>query len=433
MATVARLLALFVIWLGTAAAWWVLSAVMTARTHQLENDLSGAVDGLWGTPLEQAAPALSFEHVVTDEQTETLLDDAGRPRVGPDGRVLTRVRRVPRTVVRPEALSSSDLAVQLALDPRRKGLIWFALYDVTFDGAWTWTHAGPEEGVLVVRFPFPRPDGVYDDFRLVVDDRERWDVVPQNGQVEVRVPVVPGQTVSFGAAYRSRGRDQFVYRPNPDWQVGQVTDFRLKMTTDFDGIDFPGQTLSPSGREDLPGPGWQLDWNFRRLITGQAIGMVMPQRIQPGPLAAAMAFSAPISLGLYMLWIWVLGLIRRVEVHPVNHLFLAGAFFAFHLLFGYSADHLPVEGAFALSAVVSLGLTTSYLRLVTGAGFALREAGVAQLLYLVGFALAHFFDGFTGLTVTVLGVVTLFALMQLTGRIRWSEVFATGALDQPTR
>ena len=90
-------------------------------------------------------------------------------------------------------------------------------------------------------------------------------------------------------------------------------------------------------------------------------------------------------------------------------------------MFAYTADHLPVEAAFALASVVSVGLVVSYLRLAVGSRFAFVEAGVAQVLYQVGFALAHFWDGLTGLTITVLGVVTLFALMQLTGRIRWSE------------
>ena len=134
--------------------------------------------------------------------------------------------------------------------------------------------------------------------------------------------------------------------------------------------------------------------------------------------------QAPISLGLYMVWITVLGLLKRIEVHPINHMFLAAAFFSFHLLFGYVADHVPVEIAFGLAAAVSLGLTTSYLRLVVGARFALVEAGGAQLLYLVGFSLAHFWSGWTGLTVTVLGIVTLFALMQMTGRIRWARALS---------
>lgn len=159
--------------------------------------------------------------------------------------------------------------------------------------------------------------------------------------------------------------------------------------------------------------------------------MEMPARIQPGPLAASMSFSAPISLGLFMLWIYVLGLLRGVEVHPVNHLLLAGAFFSFHLLFAYTVDHLPVEVAFALSALVSMLLVVSYLRLVVGPRFAFVEAGFAQLVYLVGFALAHFWEGLTGLTVTMLGILTLFVLMQLTGRIRWADVFSARVPGPP--
>jgi len=109
----------------------------------------------------------------------------------------------------------------------------------------------------------------------------------------------------------------------------------------------------------------------------------------------------------------------RVVFRPRNK----AVFFAFNLLFGYTADRLPVEAAFLLSSAVSVGLVASYLRLVVGSRFAFLEAGLAQLLYQVGFSFAHFFDGYTGLSITVLVVVTLFFLMQLTGRLSWSAVF----------
>jgi hypothetical protein len=60
------------------------------------------------------------------------------------------------------------------------------------------------------------------------------------------------------------------------------------------------------------------------------------------------------------------------------------------------------------------------LRLVVSARFAFREAAIAQILYQVGFAAAHFLKGYTGLTVSILATVTLFVLMLLTGRVRWS-------------
>ena len=43
---------------------------------------------------------------------------------------------------------------------------------------------------------------------------------------------------------------------------------------------------------------------------------------------------------------------------------------------------------------------------------------------------AFFFEGFTGLTVTVGAVLTLFVLMQLTGRVDWGAVFARGSLER---
>jgi len=65
----------------------------------------------------------------------------------------------------------------------------------------------------------------------------------------------------------------------------------------------------------------------------------------------------------------------------------------------------------------------SYLRLVVGMRFALRDAGMAQLIYLVLFSYAFFFKGFTGLAVTIGAILTLFVAMQMTGRFNWSEQF----------
>ena len=63
-------------------------------------------------------------------------------------------------------------------------------------------------------------------------------------------------------------------------------------------------------------------------------------------------------------------------------------------------------------------------RIVTGPQFALREAAAAQMIYLVLFSVAFFFRGFTGLAITIGSILTLFAVMQMTARIRWAERFS---------
>jgi hypothetical protein len=337
-------------------------------------------------------------------------------------------RQVHKTVVdrhdENRSLASTAVKVDLTFDLRRKGLVWFSLYAVRFHGAWIYVHDRDVGGELSIELSLPDASAVYDDFRVVVDGVEySGSLDAGSGVVTVNIPVHPGQSVAIESAYDSRGRDTWIYNPGS----GLLEDLSLVMTTDYADIDFPANTMSPSSRA-RSGGGWALRWEFKRLVSGRSFGVATPTRIQPGELASRLSLAAPISLGFYFVFLFVLATMRGLDIHPMNYLFLDGAFLAFHLLFAYVADHVSVGVAFALSSVVSLALVTTYMRLVVSNRFALREAGLAQLVYLVGFAGAHFWEGFTGLAITVLSILTLFVLMQLTGRLRWSEVF-----DAPRR
>jgi inner membrane protein involved in colicin E2 resistance len=119
----------------------------------------------------------------------------------------------------------------------------------------------------------------------------------------------------------------------------------------------------------------------------------------------------------------MISVLKRIDIHPMNYFFLAASFFAFHLLLAYMVDHVPLLTAFVVCSVVSIFLVVSYMRVVVGKRFAYLETALAQLIYLVGFSYAFFFEGFTGLAVTIGSIVTLFVVMQLTARIKWSERF----------
>jgi hypothetical protein len=86
-------------------------------------------------------------------------------------------------------------------------------------------------------------------------------------------------------------------------------------------------------------------------------------------------------------------------------------------------DHISILLAFCICSAVSILLVVSYLRLVVGMRFAAVEAAISQFVYLVLFSYAFFFKGFTGLSITIGAIVTLFVVMQMTGRIRWAEKF----------
>lgn len=417
------------IWLLSVAGWLVLGGVTQSRGSAQKTTLRAKVNDLWGPEQVQHAPVVSYRRELPPpDPTPEPKTAAGDPTAPPSSPAKPLPPSYETEAVK-ATLASSRIETKLHSDPRRKGLVWYALYDVGFGAAYTYVHNDDRPGMLLIELALPSQGAVYDDLVFSVngeDESAALDAKPGTLVHELRVE--PNQRVEFRAGYRSRGIDSWRYQPTTG--VGRLNDFNLRLSTDFRSIDFPSETLSPSSRVASK-DGWNLSWDFRRMVTGQGIGMVMPSHIQPGELASALSFSAPVSLLFFFAIVFVLATLRKIDVHPVNYLLIAASFFAFHLLFAYSVDHLSVETAFALSSVVSLVLVISYLRLVVSNTFAFREAALAQLVYLIGFSLAHFWDGYTGLTITVLAIITLFVIMQLTGRVRWHEVLSFGPKSSP--
>jgi inner membrane protein involved in colicin E2 resistance len=149
----------------------------------------------------------------------------------------------------------------------------------------------------------------------------------------------------------------------------------------------------------------------------------MPSKLNPGPLASRMSYFAPVSLLFFFTVLVVLGAVSGTNLHPMHYFFLGASFFSFHILFSYLVDHVLLELAFLLAAAVSMALVISYLWRVVGKRFAPLEAGVSQLVFLVLFSYAFFFEGYTGLVVTIGGIMTLAVLMQVTAKVDWAEVF----------
>ena len=449
-----RLLAIFLVYLLTCGAWIALAQITSARTDQQSSSLRTEVNALWGSSQGQTAPDLAFRavipadknlpdsQVIAKEEAEQLKLNfpVFRPETSvtqtnlaaSESEQAEELLWVSRSAAQPMTPSSSSLSVNIHSDPQRKGLVWFSLYDVAFQGEYSYVHEEPTAGYLDIQFVLPAAQyAIYDELVFQVNGvAKRGALDVSAGKFSYSVPVVPGSRVTFQAAYKSRGEGEWSYRPST--QVGRLENFRLSLNTDFHDIDFPQGTSSPTSRTRTA-EGFELLWDLRSTVTGQGMGMVLPEPIQPGELSTALIYSAPVSLMFFFLVIFVLSTLRRLEIHPINYMFLGGAFFAFHLLFSYSADHLPVPGAFVVSSLASMILVISYLRLVVSPKFALREAAAAQFVYLIGFSLAHFWAGFTGLTITVLAIVTLFILMQATGRIQWGRRLADkgGQANQP--
>lgn len=381
-----RIVSIFIILFGATIAWSILGGTLLVRTNASDDAQVAQLGALWGPEQSQCAPTFSY---------------------------------VTKKVVQILPLDASRVSVNLDLEPRQKGLLWYDTYRADFSGSYRVINTSRAKW-LTFSLNLPAEGAVYDDLGVSVDGRR---VASSTSGSVVRanfyVPRDGAANVTVG--YRSQGTGRWTY------QFGQGTnavhDFSLTMWTNFRMIDYPAATLAPTA-ERQSSNGWQLGWNYRNLVSGDGIGMVMPEPLQPGPLAQRITFWAPLSLMFYFFVLFILTTIRRIDLHPMNYFFLAAAFFAFHLLFAYTVDRISIGLAFTICSVVSMFLTVTYLRLVVGLRFAAVEAALAQFFYLILFSLALFNEGFSGLAITVGSILTLFITMQVTARIDWGAVGA---------
>lgn len=404
---IGRLIALIFIFVCTAASWMILGSTVLMRSEKQDGRLRGAVAKLWGTAHRQQAPEVWYE-IKRPVQTKSI--EGGRTNILI--RTETIMNRVP--------LDSSQVRVALALEHRRKGLLWYATYKVKFSSRYTIANTTNEPQEMFVKFSFPAEGAIYDNFRMTLGGVVVTNVNVTDGAIRESVKLGPGETSVVEVAYDSQGLDEWWYDFGSD--VRQVKEFGLTMTTDFDKIDFPQNSISPTGKKPV-GNGWELEWKYGNLLTGVKIGMELPKKLNPGPWVSEVTFFAPVSLFLFFFLLFVFTTIRGINMHPMNYFFLGAAFFSFHLLMAYLVDHLDIHAAFAIAAATSVFLVVTYMRLVVGARVAFVEVALSQLVYLVLFSYAFFFEGYTGLTITVLCVATLFVVMQFTGRTDWAGFF----------
>jgi hypothetical protein len=360
----------------------VLGTTLLDRTQESDSRQSGRLSAQWGPAQDQAAPTVSAA--------------------------------LRRSWLRLKPLASR-IDVDLKLERRRKGLLWYNLYDVRFSGRYL-IHNDTPSHKLAFAFSLPTDGGTFSDFTCRVENQNCAGTMSDAGLVPFEL--APGRLTWISVGYASRGRDAWVYRLGSG--VAQVSGLQLNVTTNFSAIDFPAQTLLPT-KETQTDDGWKLQWNYSRLLTSNAIGVTIPAPLQPGPLASRITFWAPVALLFYFFVMLIITKVRGVDLHPVNYFFLACAFFAFHLLFGYLVDRVSIGVAFTICSLVSIFLTITYLRLVAGWRFAAVESGLAQFVYLVLFSFALFNEGWSGLTITLGAIVTLFIAMQVTAKINWGQ------------
>ena len=390
--TPARLFAVFLILVCATAAWVVLGTANVVRTEDKSSTLVRQVGDLWGERQVQAAPSFTW-------RAEPGAKTVGRGTLD---------------------VAGTDIESRFDLQPRRKGLLWYATYGVDFKATYRVANPATNPVEATMAFPFPTPNGVYDGFAVNVDGKD-VPVTVRDGEAVAPFQLAPGATATIKTGYATQGLDEWRYEPTTG-SVGVIRDLKVVMLTNFTQVDYPVDAVSPSTVEQVKG-GMVLTWDYQSLISGRPIALVMPKPTNPGPLASRISYFAPVSLLFFFAALVLLTSTSAVKLHPMHYGFLAAGFFAFQLLFSYLVDRVDLNLSFAIAALASVALVVGYLSIVVGRSRVLLEIALSQFVFLVLFSYSFFFEGLTGLAIAIGSVLTLGYFMARTAYVDWDALF----------
>ena len=175
-----KLPVIFLIYVFIVMAWFILGTTILKRTHTQDYKLKGMVSQLWGTMQAQKAPSIYYQ---TKEKRETERIESGKT-----------VKEFETYVVNhPLPLKASEIDVSLSLEHRKKGLLWYSTYAVGFSGWYEIINDTYETRYIYFNFDFPAAGAVYDDFKLLVNDKEIERIDISSGRVVYPIRLSPGE------------------------------------------------------------------------------------------------------------------------------------------------------------------------------------------------------------------------------------------------
>ncbi|MCL2295119.1 MAG: inner membrane CreD family protein [Spirochaetes bacterium] len=404
--SVKKIIAIALIFVTTSIAWMILGATNYSRTDTSFSSLKSQVANLYGQRLTIIAPVCYTK--IKRHREETV----------------NNVRRIVEYYERQHhELIKSDIRINVYLDRRKKGNLWFPTFRARFEGKYTFLVDAASNDNVFLLSTLDSANSIYNNLHLNINGKDIDNILPLIKRQEIPVVPLDDNTIRLHISYEVTGMEEIRYLITPGrGAITQINDFNLVISTDFDLYDFPSGMMSPTYKIKTD-KGYDLIWSFNRTITGRNIGLIIPNKLNPGEIITRVSFFAPVSLLFFFVVLLMFSVVLNINLHPMHFFFLAATFFSFHLMFSYFSDQMNIYLSFAISAVVSLILTITYMRFISPKKVAFVYAPIIQFIYLIVFSFSFFFAGTTGVIVTICAVVTLFILMQATGKINWDDKF----------
>lgn len=392
--------------LPLSIGWFMLADRLQERTHKAMYDQLDSVKQIWGGNLAQPMPSIRYKRFSSDVSSLSKGET-----------------------------HAMDISVDLTVDYRKKGLIYYTGYNADFTGKYILVNPENEQIYLSFIFPYPtqQGEGMLRNVKLLINGEE------DNTNTEYQPALAlwtgllkPAESLEITVNYQGRGLNQFKYGFEPGQQINN---FSMKMTVHgAKMLDYADSTMPPTETPQDTPDGKLLIWKLDRTLTQFNIGVVLPDKLNIEKQLAVMTFRAPAFFSLFLVSLFVIFLLAGESLNFIPVAILSVTYFLFYPLFAYLLVYIDLIIAFAIAFIVIGLLIFNYVRSLHNAKIAFAVT-TGYIFYLGITSVAALLPTYTGLILTVEGVVLMGIIMQVLSRyknLQWSELMNKARpLSQP--
>lgn len=393
---------------ATLLGFIIISSIISAligfrldsRHEQTYHKNLRSVQEIWGGAITQKPPVFSYSAKVREEFEE--------PKTG---RLAYRFRDQQIAM----NFLSQKLRLKILKNIRQKGLLQYAGYDLYFVGEYEISNSLKESRLFSFTFPLPENAGNVTDIQVLLNDKPFMDDSSYADNIDFEGVLRPGEKNTFTISYKAQGTGSFIYNMNKQLQIKK---FSVQMDTDFTDYLIPDRAMAPhkiNEDQNLT----RLTFEASDIITGQNIALVFQIPGNYGAYTSKLFFYAPIALFLFMGFLLLFSLSKKMELHLMHHLFLLTGFFIFYLLSSYLFSYLHFIPAILVSLGVSSGIVLYYAFLLKKDKTLPKIVTGGLLLFQWLFSFAFFIPEHTGLFITIAAIGAFVALLKGSAQVDW--------------
>ncbi len=364
----------------------VVSLQISNRSSFANSELRQDVMDRWGAPIEQPAPSVRYVA---------------------SGSVFNSLAPLP--------LDKQSITVNAAMNYRKRGLVYFSGFDLSFDGQYEVENR--EDHPIDFFFVFPiharKNQVLLSDLSFTVNgQRAPVNLSGENDRLVWTGRAKPGERLRFEISFRGRGLDSFVYVLDPRLRVNG---FRLAFhMTGGANYDYPPGVVPASSVLARDGAA-SLAWEYGSLESGVRVGLILPSEKAFDLIIGTMVRRSWAPFIPFLLAIVCLGLFHGRALKAWQAYLVAAWYGLFFVLLAYLAAFMNFHLAYGVSLAVNGSLLFFYARALISKAAAWLALGAAGAFLLLP-TLAVILQGYTGLLYTLEIALGLAGLMIFTTR-----------------